>query len=371
MRVLQLVPGNLFGGVETLIAFTARRRDLAPEVEHHYALCFEGRLAEELRGAGVPVHLLGAMRTSRPWTVVRGRRRLSELLRRITFDVAVTHSSWPHAMFAPVLARAGLPTVYYLHNPISGLTWIDRWAQRSPPTAMIAVSDDALRSARALFPGVEADVLYHPIPFADAPADANVREAVRKELGVAATDVMLLQASRAERWKGHDRLVEALGLLRDVPGWICFVAGGAQRKKEREFLAEVRAQVSRLGLENRVRFLGERRDVPRLLAGADLYCQANAGSEGFSLAFMEAFTAGRPIVTTRLGGAAELIDDSSGILVPPGDAAAFAAALRRLIEHPEERATMGENARRRVWSLCEPRSRVADFGRILSRTAAS
>jgi len=91
MRVLHLVPGNLFGGVETFIACTARRRDLTPELEHHYALCFEGRLARELESAGVSVHRLGTMRTSRPWTVARGRARLRELLRRIEFDAALTH----------------------------------------------------------------------------------------------------------------------------------------------------------------------------------------------------------------------------------------------------------------------------------------
>jgi glycosyltransferase involved in cell wall biosynthesis len=370
MRVLHLVPGNLFGGVETFIAFTARRRDLAPDLEHHYALCFEGRLAEELRSAGVPVHQLGAMRTSRPWTVLAGRARLAELVRRTHFEVALTHSSWPHAMFAPVLRRARIPTVFYLHGPIDDPSWLDRWARRARPAAMIAVSADTLRTGRALFGDVDAEVLNYPMPWSDQSFGPEVRAEVRAELGVSPDEVMLFQASRADRWKGHDRLVAALGHLRDTPRWRCFIASGAQRPKEVAFLAEVRSEVSRLGLEDRVRFLGERRDVPRLLAGADVYCQANAGSEGFSLVFMEAFTAGLPIVTTRLGGAPELIDESCGVLVPPGDAEAFARALIGLVEHPEERAKMGENAKRRVFALCDPKSRLADLSRILARTAA-
>jgi glycosyltransferase involved in cell wall biosynthesis len=369
MRVLHLVPGNLFGGVETFIACTARRRDLTRELEHHYALCFEGRLAEELESARVPLHRLGTMRTSRPWTVARGRMRLRELVSRHRFDIALTHSSWPHAMFASVLRRAGVPTIYYLHGPIHELSWIDRWARRTRPAAMIAVSADTLQSGRTLFPDVPADVLNYPIPWVDVPRGPEVRADVRRELGVGPNDVLLFQASRADRWKGHDRLVEALARLRDVPGWTCCLASGAQRPKEAEFLAEVRASVRRHGLDERVRFLGERRDVPRLLAGADVYCQANIAGEGFSLAFMEAFAAACPIVTTRLGGAPELVDDASGILVPPGDTDAFARALERLVRNPAERAALGENARRRILSLCDPSARLGDLSRILSRTA--
>jgi glycosyltransferase involved in cell wall biosynthesis len=370
MRVLHLVPGNLFGGVETFIAFTARRRDLAPHLEQHYALCFEGRLAEELEATGAPVHRLGSMRTSRPWTVARGRARLRELLGGIPFDVALTHSPWPHAMFSRVLRRARVRTVFYLHGPIHEPSWVDRWARRTRPDAMIAVSADTLRSGRSLFLDVQADVVNYPIPWSELSQGPDVRAAVRRELAAGPNDVLLFQASRADRWKGHDRLIEALGTLRDVPGWLCCIASGAQRPHEAEFLAELRASVSRLGLDARVRFLGERRDVPRLLAGADVYCQANVEAEGFSLVFMEAFHAGCPIVTTRLGGAPELIDESCGVLVPPGDTEAFARALRRLIENVGERATMGENARRRVFHLCDPGARLADLTRILERTVA-
>lgn len=370
MRVLHLVPGNLFGGVETFIAFLARERGLAPDVDQHFALCFEGRLSEAISGTGAPLHLLGAMRTSRPWTVLRGRHELRALLARTHFDVALTHSSWSHAMFAPVLARAGIPIVFYLHGPIDGVVWLDRWAMRVRPTTMIGVSRDTLRTGRLLFPTVAAEVLNYPIPASFALAD-DARASVRAELGAGADEVVLLQASRADRWKGHDRLLDALGLLRDVPGWTLWMAGGAQRPQERDFLAELKDQVQRLGLAKRVSFLGERRDVPRLLAGADVYCQANVGAEGFSLAFMEASAAGKPIVTTRLGGAPELIDETSGMLVPVGDSAAFAAALRRLIEDGELRLRMGVNARRRVWELCDPAARVRDLERILAQTSSA
>src|SRR4051794_35451274 len=97
IRVLHLIPGNLYGGVETLIALLARRTDLACGLEHHFAICFDGRLSRELELLGASVHRLGAIRASRPWTILRGRRNLSRLLESTKFDVAIAHSSWPQA----------------------------------------------------------------------------------------------------------------------------------------------------------------------------------------------------------------------------------------------------------------------------------
>jgi glycosyltransferase involved in cell wall biosynthesis len=370
MRALHLIGGNLYGGVEAFLSLIARRHELTPNVEYHFAVCYDGRLSDELGAAGAPVHRLGAMRTSRPWKVIRGRRRLAALLDRTRFDVAITHSSWPQAMFGPVLARAHVPSVFYLHNPLLELSWLDRWAGLHPPTTLVGVSRHTLGTGRRLYPAAQPEVLYHPMPWDAPPETGPLRAAAREELGAAPSDVVLLQASRMERWKGHDQLIAALATLKDVAGWQLWLAGGAQRPKEIEFSAELRAQVVRAGLAERVRFLGERRDVPRLLAGADLYVQANRGPEGFSIVFMEAFAAGVPIVTMRLGGAPELIDETCGALVPEGDVLRFAASLRDLIGAPERRRAMSERARARVAELCDPAVRLRDLERVLREAAA-
>ena len=108
LRVLHLSAGNLYGGIETFLVTLARHRGLCADIEPAYALCFEGRLAEELRQAGAPVTILGAARMSRPWTLWRVRRRLAELLRRECWDIVATHGCWPHALAAPVVRRDGV-----------------------------------------------------------------------------------------------------------------------------------------------------------------------------------------------------------------------------------------------------------------------
>src|SRR4051812_49392620 len=107
LRVLHLYAGNLYGGVERMLVTLARERSACPEMEPEFGLCFEGRLSRELRDAGVRVHMLGEVRLSRPWTVLAARRRLRELLRAQPFDAAITHSAWPHAVFAPAVRGCG------------------------------------------------------------------------------------------------------------------------------------------------------------------------------------------------------------------------------------------------------------------------
>src|SRR5262249_29633751 len=131
LRVLHLSAGNLYGGIETYLATLARYRHLAPEMEPHFGLCFRGRLWEELTAAGVPVYDLGPVRISRPWTVLRARRRLRSLLGETGFAAVLTHGCWPHAVFAPVVRRAGVRLANAVHGELSHPTWLDRWAART------------------------------------------------------------------------------------------------------------------------------------------------------------------------------------------------------------------------------------------------
>ena len=176
---------------------------------------------------------------------------------------------------------------------------------------------------------------------------------MRAELGAGERDAVIIQCCRMEEWKGHRLLLEALGRLKSLPGWMLWVAGGAQRPMEVRYLAELEALASGLGIRERVRFLGQRSDVPRLLAASDIHCQPNTGPEPFGLAFIEALHAGLPVVTTSMGAPLETIDATCGVLVPP-EPEPLAEALRRLIRQPEERRQLGAGGPSRAQALCEP-----------------
>jgi glycosyltransferase involved in cell wall biosynthesis len=189
---------------------------------------------------------------------------------------------------------------------------------------------------------------------------------VRAELGTPEDAVVIIQASRLERWKGQVALLQGLERLADVPGWECWIVGGPQRPQEGSYLTELRQLASSLGFDERVRFLGQRSDVSRLLAAADIHCQPNTGPEPFGIAFVEALYAGLPVVTTALGGALEIVDESCGVLVSADNTHRLMETLRRLIDHREQRLQLSEQGPSRARQLCAPSTGLKKLCRALA-----
>ncbi len=171
--------------------------------------------------------------------------------------------------------------------------------------------------------------------------------------------------------KGQTHLIEACRLLAaDGVPFVCrFVGDGPDR-------AGLEQQVAAAGLTDRIEFLGQRTrtEIARLLTSSDVLVAPSVPTrggkrEGIPVVLMEAMSSGLPVVASALSGIPELVvDGSSGLTVPPGDAAAIAAALRRLHDDPELRARLGAAARERV---------VAEFdvdrnaGRLIARIRAA
>jgi glycosyltransferase involved in cell wall biosynthesis len=324
-----------------------------------YALCFEGRLGEELRAAGVAVHALGEVRVRRPWTVALARWRLGRLLAHGRYDVVVCHSPWAQALLGPVVARGGAPLVFFLHDAVAGRGWVERWAARTRPVAAVCNSRFTATKLGALYPGLPHDVVYLPLPAREARPGA--RERLRAAEGVPEGATVILQVSRMQSLKGQRLHLRALGRLRHREDWRCWMVGSAQRPEEAGYFASLQRLAAELGLADRVRFLGERRDVADLFAAADVFCQPNESPDAFGLTFVEALRAGRPVVTTRMGGAVEVVDEGCGVLVPPGDEAALASALERLVSDAPERERLSRNGPERARQLCEPEDRMREL----------
>jgi glycosyltransferase involved in cell wall biosynthesis len=183
---------------------------------------------------------------------------------------------------------------------------------------------------------------------------AAERRAIRAELDTAEDAVVIIQVGRLDPLKGHRHCLEALARLADVPGWVGWQVGGAQRPHEVRYLEELKAGTVRMGIAERIRFVGQRSDVTKLMAAADVYCQPNIRPDTFGITFIEALWAGLPVVTTAMGGALEIVDSSCGVLVPPGDSVTLATTLRRLIQDSGLRSRMGAVGPSRARQLCDP-----------------
>jgi glycosyltransferase involved in cell wall biosynthesis len=354
VRILHLHAGNLYGGVETLLSTMARLRDLCPGMESHFALCFDGLFSAELTSAGVPVHLLGGVQISRPWTAWQARRRLRKLLRSERYDAVVCHMTWPIVIFGRTARSERQKLIFWAHSFHTGRHWLERMARRTAPDLTISTSRFVGSSIANLYPNCPTEVVYAPVSLVDASDRATSRAEVRRQQSVEGDRVVIIQVSRFEWWKGHLLHLEALSRLKTTRDWVCWMVGGPQNPADQRQYEKVRSHAEKLGLADRIRFLGQRSDVKQLLAAADIFCQPNQGPEPFGIAFVEALWAGCPVITTAMGGALEIVNESCGLLTAPDSPDSLAEALDRLIQSNDLRSRLGEQGPARARRLCDP-----------------
>lgn len=371
LRVLHVYSGNLYGGVERMLATLSRHRQLCPDMQPAFALCYDGKLAKELRATGAPLEILGEARLSRPWTVWRARRKLATHLERHAYDVLVTHDLWSHRVLGSVSRRLGTKLAVMVHTPLMKAAWHDYLGLRIRPDRVIANSvftgstlTKIVRSKSCWIACVDErswtrwSILYPPV----APPlefDSKMRAMTRAEEDVGSSDsIVIICASRMQPLKGHVTLLKALAGMTADPRWVCWLVGGAQRGPEIVYERALHDFVRQSGMSGRVRFLGQRDDVSVLLDAADIYCQPNLGPEAFGLSLVEAMYSRKPIVTTDLGAAREVLgrEGSPGLLVPADDPERLRDVLRQLITDPLIRETMGAKGPARASAISDVRT---------------
>lgn len=176
--------------------------------------------------------------------------------------------------------------------------------------------------------------------------------AMERPRGTAASQSPLSVVAVAHliREKGLEYLIRGAALAGDAVGHVRVVGDGPEQ-------ARLESLASELGIAQRVSFLGLRDDVHGLMSGSDVFVHPAVWHEAFGLTIAEAMACGRPIVASHVGAIPELIEDgASGLLVPPGDAPAIAAALVRLAADAELRARLGTGARRRAEQMFDVRA---------------
>jgi len=370
MRVLHITSGNLYGGVEAFLATLLREASAAPGMDPEFAVCFDGRFSSELESLGCVPHRLAPARLSRPFSVLSARRALTDLLRRGSYDVVVCHQAWTCVLFASVIRSSGRPVVLWVHMAGNGRHWLERLCQWTRPDLALCNSRFTAECTSSWLVHTPIEYAYCPVAISRFSQSGDHRDSLRRSLQTPLDDVVLVQVSRLEAFKGQHLLLKALSTLRDYPRWTCWIVGGAQRAVELDYLRRLQALARDHGIADRVRFTGERSDVSGVLGAADVYCQPNTEPEGFGLTFVEAMRAGLPVVTTGIGGAAEIVDGACGVLIEPDNASALGHALRRLILDADLRARLGCSARGRSDELCNVPRQMRRIQAVLTTVVA-
>lgn len=168
------------------------------------------------------------------------------------------------------------------------------------------------------------------------------RFAPRREASSPPDETTMVAVAHLIPEKGVDTLLHAVAQMRFSRTPLTLVGDGPEAGR-------LQALAEQLGIASRVRFAGVRDDIPELMDAADIFVHPARWAEAFGLSIAEAMSMERGVVASRVGGIPELIEHGrSGLLVPPGDVAALAAALDFLVQRPEERLRLARSARRRV-----------------------
>jgi glycosyltransferase involved in cell wall biosynthesis len=335
-----------------------------------FALCFEGRLTEELSKTEAVVYPMGKVKISRLWTVMRARWRLKKLLKSKPFDAAICHAMWPLLVFGKTIRQQGIPLVAWAHDTPSHVDLTEQLALRTKPDLVIANSQFTHDYWKKHHPDVPCRVQYYAIHRPKCSNPKAVRTIKRQELNTSLDDRVILMAARFEDWKGHTFLLDALSAMRADPGWTCWIAGGVQRPIEEERVRKLKEQATQAGIADRIHWLGSRSDVFDLMNAADVYCQPNLGPEPFGVVFVEAMYAGIPIVTSNMGGPAEFVSNECGRLVNAGNTQELVSALRELLADSSLRSQLGKRGLEIASSKFDFETNIRDLNRTFEELVA-
>ena len=270
-------------------------------------------------------------------------RALTAILREFRADVVHSHEFTMAIYGAAAAKRAGARHVITMHG---GLYYAQVWRRRAAlrwaarrSAALVGVSVATADALQRIL-GIGGSKL-HVVPNG-IPLRTGARGRLRSELAVAPGELLIVSVGNLYPVKGHAVLIDALATLRGRAGWRLAIAGRGEEE------SRLRAQAATAGIGDRVHLLGFRDDIADILAAGDLFTMPSL-SEGLPLALVEAMSFGLPVVVTRVGGVPEVVTDGAeGLLVPPSDPTALAAALRTLLDDAPRRQRMGDDARTRA-----------------------
>ncbi len=338
MNVLQILPELNVGGGETgtldLAKYLVGRGHKAVVVSNG------GSLVPQLEALGA-IHYWLPVHKKSPVVMLKNIPRLVKIIRKEDIQIVHARSRVPawSAYFACRRTTAVFVTTCHGHYKNRVFSRVMGWGK-----PVIAVSRSVARHMVEDF-GVPPQRLRLVHRGVDLERFGYVSPDKKKQDGEFRVGII----GRITPLKGHPYFIKAMAAVaKEVPGLKVRIVGDAPASKA-AYKKELQDLVGKLGLEQRTEFLGTRRDIPAILAELDLLVLATTVPEAFGRVIVEAQAAGVPVVATGVGGVIDIIEDGeTGLLVPPANPDAMAAATLRVFHDRELSRHMSENARRGV-----------------------
>lgn len=337
MRVLQALPALHSGGVERgTVEFAA---ELVKRGHESFVVSNGGPMAEQVRGQGsTHIHMPIHRKSLSSFGQVLPMRKLLRDLKPDVVHIRSRMPAWIIHLALKTLPEAQRPAIVssfhgmYSVNPYS--------AVMARADQVIAVSNCVKDYVLEHFPVAEEKltVIQRGVDiaaFRDRAINEQWLQHILGRFPQLAGKKIIMMPGRISRWKGQLHFLEAMSrITRQRPDCHGIIVGGAEPGKER-FLQELEKERSRLGLTDKVTFLGQRNDMNNLYLLADVVCHMSTKPEPFGRTVTEALASGTPVVAYNRGGAAETLQACfRDGLVSPDDTGAFASTVLHLLQVP-------------------------------------
>lgn len=345
---------------------------MAAEGWHVTAVCSDGPFIPGLRQRGYRVETIAISRGLNPLKHLVSLLRLYRLFRKERFDILHAHTPVA-ALLGRIAARlAGIPLViytahgFYFHDrmrtlPRIAYTWLEWLGGRMTDLLFTQSAEDAATAvALGIADPTNVVAIGNGVDVRRfEPDQGEARAATRLALGIPETAIVIGIIGRMVAEKGYREFCSAASVIAQKYPEAWFVAVGDRLPSDHATGVERDIAQARARVGNRLVLTGLRSDVPDLLAAFDIFTLPSY-REGMPRTIIEAMMMGLPVVATDIRGSREeVVDEETGLLVPPADADALCAAMELLVNDVAARSRMGKAGRRRALELFDESKVVA------------
>lgn len=375
--ILFLDHAAALGGAERSLLLLLGRLDRARWRPH--LACAPGLLAKQAQALGVGVWQFGFPRLRRSpiflldW--LQGAEAIARHARAIGARALYANTVRAAVYAALASARARLPFIwhmrdFWLSEAQPRLLWVDGLGKQLIAARAACVVANS-RAVAARLPGRNAAVVYNGIEIEqfDSCMDGSVSSGgkFRAQYHLPPDVPLVGMVARLRPWKGQARFLRAMArVIEKLPEARFLIVGGEIFGVEADYERKLHHLANALGLAERVVFTGQLADVRPALAALDVFVHPG-DPEPFGLVNIEAMAMGKPVVAFGHGALPEIVvDGETGLLVPPGEEGALAAAALALLCDPARRGAMGRAGRARVEQCFSAERMVAEIDAILT-----
>ncbi|MDJ0799971.1 MAG: glycosyltransferase family 4 protein [Calothrix sp. MO_167.B12] len=355
MKILFLDQSGKPGGAELCLL------DIAKPYRHTslVTLFTDGDFKTLLKKSHIPVQILTnqTIKTHKQSNLIQGLTSLTQIIPLITklIDIArkydLIYANTQKALVVGALTSllTHRPLVYHLHDILCtthfsktnlhlAITLANRFA------SLVIANSQASQTAFINAGGNPhlVKVVYNGFNSQKYQIANNIVQQTKQQLDIA-DKFVIGHFSRLAPWKGQHILIAALA---KCPPQITAILVGDALFGEHDYVQQLHQQVVELGLENRVKFLGFRHDIPQLMTTCDVITHTSTSPEPFGRVIVEAMLCGKPVIAAQAGGAVELVEHGkTGFLVTPGNIEEFAQTITQCYYHPENIIAIANHAR--------------------------